>query len=416
MSGINFPVSEVAKAPQLAGSGALRIGEMLVAEKLLTTEQLNEAIEAQYLYGSRLGTSLVELGYIDEQTICKTLSRKLSLPYIEPEALMAIPEDILALVSPDLATKYLVVPCDLIGKKLYLAMADPTNLATIDELSFRLNLLIVPVVVSEIRLMFALYKFYQLKLTPRLQILSKHMLNLKVQKAEKQSSPWQEKESLSPVSLEEKLSGNDNLKIEKLDDSSQQASSSTVSAAKDIDLQPQDHEVKANPLTGESPELMSFGDCCNLLAFARGREEIAGIVLDYLGQEIACAAFLTVKSGAVVGWHAIVEKQPIQDFCSLTLALDQTSTLRKVVENRLYYLGPPTRTEQDIKLMKRLGPRPPEGVLSVPLVIKDRLIGLLYLQDNRDLLATKLDETHQLVTKIAMAFEILILRGKIRAV
>ena len=66
--------------------------------------------------------------------------------------------------------------------------------------------------------------------------------------------------------------------------------------------------------------------------------------------------------------------------------------------------------------MKRLGPRPPEGILSVPLVIKDRLVGLLYLQDNKDLLATKVDETHQLVTKVAMAFEVLILRGKIRAV
>ena len=100
MSHIIFPVSDAAKAQQLAGNGPLRIGEMLVAEKLLTTEQLNEAIEAQYLYGSRLGTSLVELGYIDEETICKTLSCKLSLPYIEPEALMAIPEDILALISP----------------------------------------------------------------------------------------------------------------------------------------------------------------------------------------------------------------------------------------------------------------------------------------------------------------------------
>ena len=124
-----------------------RLGEILIEKSLITPDQLEEATEIQCLYGGRLGTSLIELGAVDEDTLTHVLSKVHHLTYFKPSLLMDVPAEILSLVPNKMALKHMVVPCKLQGKRLFLAMTDPSDLSAIDDLSFHLGFSIVPVVV-----------------------------------------------------------------------------------------------------------------------------------------------------------------------------------------------------------------------------------------------------------------------------
>jgi hypothetical protein len=412
---IIFPEATQLKVQNGPGNKRLRLGEILIGKKLLTPDQVNDAIEAQQLYGSRFGTSLVELGYIDEETIAKVLSQKLNLPYIEPDALMNIPQDILAMIPQGLAKEHQVIPCECEGKKLYLAMADTQNLAVIDELSFRLNCIIAPVVVPEVRLMFALHKYYQKQLSPRLRALGQHLLDKKINRTQNKVSSWVDSPALR--------SSGSNLEVSKdakVPPPDLAPASEPVEPAKParppapIAPQPQPAKPVAPPIEEVKPStLLPFDEFCTRLADAKDREATAEALLTFIGQEFHCGAVLTVKGNLATGWHAVLSGKPLHNFNQLAITLDQKSLLRQVVENKNYYIGPPETSEQDISLLQCFSNKIPETVMLVPLIIKNRLIGILYFQDKKEHLEERIAMVHQIAARTSMSFEILILRSKI---
>ncbi len=146
---------------------AVRLGELLINKNLLTQAQLEEALQAQVIFGGKLGTVLIEMGLITEDYLAEILAQLLAIPCVKPGQLQSIPEDVIKIISPSLAEKNMAVPVAVKGKKLTLAMADPRNLKAIDDISFRTGYIIQPVLALEVRLVFALEKYYDVKRTMR---------------------------------------------------------------------------------------------------------------------------------------------------------------------------------------------------------------------------------------------------------
>ncbi len=112
-----------------------KIGELLLQEGLITTEQLNRALDDQRQSGERLGAVLIRLGYISDDVLIEFLSRQFNVPSVNPASL-TIQKDIAGLIPPEIALKYQAVPFGLIGHTLNVAMADPGNLFVIDDIRF----------------------------------------------------------------------------------------------------------------------------------------------------------------------------------------------------------------------------------------------------------------------------------------
>lgn len=140
----------------------LRIGELLIQEGLITEAQLEAALTAQQVYGGRLGTNLVEQGYVNEVDLACLLGRQLGMRMVEPHQLAGIDRDVLGLVPPGLAVRYSVIPFahDPETDRVSLAMADPTNLQKVDEIQFALGRRIDFFICPEVMLAFALEKYY----------------------------------------------------------------------------------------------------------------------------------------------------------------------------------------------------------------------------------------------------------------
>jgi type IV pilus assembly protein PilB len=136
-----------------------KLGEILVRENLITSQQLKEVVEYQRVNGGRLGTNLVKLGMISDDVITAVLSRQYGVPSINLD-LFHIEPEVIRLISQEVALKYSILPISKMGPTLTLAMADPTNVFAIDDVKFMTNLNVEPVIASETSLQIAIGKYY----------------------------------------------------------------------------------------------------------------------------------------------------------------------------------------------------------------------------------------------------------------
>jgi type IV pilus assembly protein PilB len=136
-----------------------KLGEILVRENLITTQQLREALDYQRTNGGRLGSNLVKLGIISDDVITAVLSRQYGVPSVNLD-LFQIEDVVIKLLSQDVALKYTVLPISKVGATLTLAMADPTNVFAMDDIKFMTGLNIEPVIASETSIQIAVGKYY----------------------------------------------------------------------------------------------------------------------------------------------------------------------------------------------------------------------------------------------------------------
>ena len=87
-----------------------RLGELLVAAGLLTVEQVEQALRAQVMWGGRLGTNLVELGYIDLDNLATALGRQHRMPPALGRHFDRADPRVQQQLSPDIAERYTCVP------------------------------------------------------------------------------------------------------------------------------------------------------------------------------------------------------------------------------------------------------------------------------------------------------------------
>jgi type IV pilus assembly protein PilB len=143
-----------------AAASTERLGDLLVREGLITSEQLQQALEHQRSTGMRLGYTLVKLGLIQEIEITKMLARQYRVPAVDLSR-FEVDEKIIKLIPADVAVKHTVMPLKREARTLTVAMADPTNVTVIDDLKFITRFDIFPVIAGEYTLRTVIERRYE---------------------------------------------------------------------------------------------------------------------------------------------------------------------------------------------------------------------------------------------------------------
>ena len=136
-----------------------RLGEILIKESLITSDQLRQALEHQKANGGRLGTCLMKLGFISDDEITGVLSRQYGVPSINLK-FYEVDASVIKLIPQDTAVRYQIVPLSRVGSTLTIAMTDPTNVFAMDDIKFMTGFNVEPVVASETAIAEAITKFY----------------------------------------------------------------------------------------------------------------------------------------------------------------------------------------------------------------------------------------------------------------
>ncbi len=111
----------------------MRLGDLLVHENIITSEQLDNALSAQRSSGRKLGDTLIDLGFISEPQLLRFLAQQLNIPFlditqrrIDPEQAQLIPETY--------ARRYRALVLEADDDEVLIGMSDPTDLGGLDQL------------------------------------------------------------------------------------------------------------------------------------------------------------------------------------------------------------------------------------------------------------------------------------------
>jgi type IV pilus assembly protein PilB len=136
-----------------------RLGELLVRDNLLSAEQLKQARTDATAKGSRLGSEITQLGFLDESELTEFVAKQYGVPSINLDEFEVDPE-VVALIPEEVALKHNVVPVNRAGSTLIVATADPSNIYALDDIKFLTGYNIQAVVASEDAIKRGIEKYY----------------------------------------------------------------------------------------------------------------------------------------------------------------------------------------------------------------------------------------------------------------
>ena len=343
-----------------------RLGEMLLKVGALTEGQLEQVLNAQAIYGGRLGTNLVEMGVVEEEELAYVLSEQLGVPYVDPAEFEAIQKSLLAIIPLEMVQRYRVLPLALEGKRLTLAMANPSDFKALDEIAFGTGLVITPRVCSELRLNITLERFYGIKRTMR----------------------------YIPV-----------------EGGVRSCFAATVgnSAAGTTSTEP----AWAGGGDVCTPERVSVKELAQMLSSASGEDKVVHALVSYLAGEFDRGGFLRLRGGTAHGVYAVGDGAPVQGFAGYAAQVAQTRRLKRVVEEKRLFLGEITGGDADAALLRAMGGKVPAPALLVPVSLKGEVAGVICANDQRGRLGGGVFELQRVAVMAELSFEMLSLRKRI---
>jgi len=371
---------------------AIKIGQRLLQAKLITPSQLDEALKTQAIFGGRIGSQLLENGAIDEVTLAKQLGEAYRVPYAYSTHLAKLPQELLGCIPGPLVEKYLVIPLKREKQRLYLAMADPGDLAAIEEIGFRTGFVIRPVIVPEALIIRHLKQYYGINRVGNYVAIEDDQLP----QASKPAKPAK-KETDDPGTW---LGGPEQDAIM----AEWEQKNREEQLARNAGGAPPREEATAEP------RLESLGE---RIAAHLDREQMADLIIEHINLEYATGALLLVRGNSVVGWRAVRDRQPVADFQQLQLPLDQPSALQTVSFNKNAYAGPLAPLPVNQQLVAALGSQAQGNILVTPVMLLGRLIALIFIDNPKLNYQMVINEVHKISAMLAIGLEMLILKNKL---
>jgi len=138
----------------------IRLGDLLIAQKIISQEQLRLALEQQKKIGRRLGRVLIEQGVASDEQICEAMSRQLGVPYVNLK-FYNFNNDLVRRLPEAQARRFRAVVLEEKRAGYLVGMADPTDLFAFDEIARLLKRDIEAAVVSEPLLLQTIDRIYR---------------------------------------------------------------------------------------------------------------------------------------------------------------------------------------------------------------------------------------------------------------
>ncbi len=136
-----------------------RLQQILISENLISKEDLDKALAEQTENGGELSRILIRMKLVSEDDLTHALSQGLGIPPIDISR-MKIDPAVLKIIPKDLAVKYQIMPISKMGQNLTLAMADPLNIFTIDNIKILTGLNITPLIAKSSQMAETIQKYY----------------------------------------------------------------------------------------------------------------------------------------------------------------------------------------------------------------------------------------------------------------
>jgi len=406
-----------------------RLGELLVRHGACDRAAIDEALQAQAIFGARLGTNLLEAGAVSEERLAMALGERHQVPALYGD--LALDDEALALIHADDADRWDVVPLRAFGRKLALLTLDPGNVAVLDEVAFATGRSVIPFVVPESRLWRLLVRSYRVFREERgmehhARTLTPH--GLKAVMAGPDLIDEGEFDALygrvglaTPLPFQSPLAAPPVAPPPVVTTPPPPAApgagpdvpeefppfdfSGAFALVPELEPVPEEEEPEQDPI--------SFPEAVAALEGVQERGAIARIVLRYARTRFQRALLLTVRRGEIHGWVGMGHGVTIEAVHALRLPLAADGVLATVAATRSHFLGPLQKNESNIRLLRALGGGVPQSAFVVPVLALGRIVNLLYADNGRgeQVDPSDLGELLILAARIAQGYDALARRA-----
>ncbi len=331
----------------------MKLGTLLLRNAAIGLSQLEGALRNQVLYGGRLGTNLVELGFIDLELLSSYLAELSGYPMATPSLLDEADPELLEKLGSDQAHRQRAIPLGYLGEDkdtIAVAMVDPTDAEALDQLARQLGAKVTPYVVPELR---ALYYLERLFGTPRRA------------RFVRSARPGSEAEPTQ-------------------DDRRRQQPAQGMVMPPAFTLEPRRRRISQQLTSGSQvPHALSYGAACERIDTATHREQIADVLVEYAKGRCDALVVFLIRDGNALGWRGWIAppaevKTPIEE---LSLPLGGASALQSAHDAGEAFVGPSPSSAKPVetKLWTALGTHPePIDVVVIPILVKQRAVNLIY--------------------------------------
>ena len=388
----------------------MRLGELLLEERLITPEALEEALESQVVHGGRLGTNLVELGLVQEQDLARVLGRQHNVASASGE--MVPDPRALELVDLNDADEKDYLPMRMDATRMSVAVLNPHDIGTLDALAFKTGKRVVPVVIPEFRM-----NQLQRRYCKAFRAMRAIDMNV-IRPTRKQQEEEKAAEKVADLMSEEEfqslyaqaLTGGAAEPEQVLDlvEAVVEEEPAPVVQGYEPEVLPPVHEEPvvegtpivvpapvpevvlprvarprvAVPVAPEPPSTpLTFAEAQAELSRSSDREQVATTVLRFAVGKWRRSLLLSVQGNLVTGWRGMGKGVREAAVKRIGIGLQGPSTFRLVRDTRSHYVGPVKRDAASGLFYKLLGGDYPTTAVILPLLVRGKLVHLLYVDN-----------------------------------
>ncbi|MFQ5701921.1 MAG: hypothetical protein ACE5HU_08775 [Acidobacteriota bacterium] len=318
----------------------LRLGESLVKKGIITARQLRKALQAQLIFGMHLGSCLMMLGFIDEEELAEVLAEATKIRVAHGHLFESIPPRVINSIPQPFVAAHRTVPFQIQDRALHVAMVDPNDTTTLENLSFLTGLRVEPWLAPELRIIHAMEKYYDIPRPRRCIAVSGH--------GPKESSPRVK----SPGTVEPAVFGRANHAGTR---KKARAAVPPRSAGVDGDL-----ARVAEALIG-----------------AEDKEDLADVVLELAARFMGSCCLFHVKAGNITVWGArglALEGRALE---RMKLPTACVPFFRKLRQNG-HYRGKAPADVRTREFYEALGIAVPAEILLLPIYHEKGLVGIFH--------------------------------------
>ena len=331
----------------------MRLGTRLLRDGVIGLSELEAALRAQVLYGGRLGTNLVELGFLDIDTVGRYLALALGAPEATRERFERTSAEAIDRFGAELAaaqTAFPLGPEPADPRRFAVAVLDPDDDQKRAAIASAIGKEVVLYAAAEMRLYFYLEKHYGIERQARYVRAT--------------STPRE------PGKVERRRV---------LD----------TGAAPRVIIEPRRSRSGrvSRPAAAPAPEIRELDPLLAEIAGARHRDHIGAALIAYAPGRLDAMAVLLIRDRMAVGWRSYSARDPdgvASD--QLSLPLSEMSALKLAFDaNETYWGPPPEKTGVDERLWRAVGLAAlPQRVLVAPIAVRDRVVNLVAASGDLD--------------------------------
>lgn len=394
-----------------------RLGEYLMERGWVTGEQLQRALQTHKVLGGRLGTCLLEMDALPEDLLLKALSEINGISAVGVDELRQAQPEAYKLLTGRVAKRCQAIPFRLSGNQVWIAMLDIHNLQLQDELGFVTGRRVKVFLANEARIYEGLERCYGEECPPRFVHLLERLNRSRYLWERMTTAPAPvvataappEAAAAPPPAAESPVAGPSLVPAAAPELPPVVAPAPTPAPSYSIPVAPEE----LRKLSGAIPT-RSLEEVQAQLLNPDDPDDVGGALLGFLCGHYRRVALLRVVRGELRGWMGCgeLDQETLRGFSG---RFDEPSLFVGLGQGAPFVRGPLAPFPLHRRLAEAWGGELPGDCLLLPVRIKERLVTVVYLDRGAATLSgVDLEPLQRLAAKAAIAFEMCIMRSKLK--